>query len=367
VTARLERRDAAEAERLADAIRAVPTRPRTIMEVCGGQTHAIVRYGLDQLLPAEVVLVHGPGCPVCVTPTEAIDRAIALVRDRRIVLCTFGDMMRVPGSHASLMQAKARGGDVRVVYAPMDALAMARAEPDREVVFFAVGFETTAPATALAVRLAEEAGIPNFSILPCHVLVPPAMAAILAAPDNRVEGFLAAGHVCTVTGYAAYRDLAARFGVPIVVTGFEPIDILEGVLICFHMLERGQVGIENQYSRVVEERGNPAACALVDSVYRTVDRSWRGIGPLPDSGLALRPELAHRDAALRFPGLVPDEPAAADGRCIAGLVLRGALRPTDCPSFGTACTPERPLGAPMVSSEGACAAYFRHREPVARS
>lgn len=365
MTAGLERRDAAEAERLAAAIRAVARRPRTLMEVCGGQTHAIVRYGIDQLLPPEVTLVHGPGCPVCVTPPEAIDRAIALARDSRVVLCTFGDMMRVPGSRTSLMQAKARGGDVRVVYAPTDVLDVARAEPEREVVLFAVGFETTTPATALAVRLAEQEGIANFSILPCHVLVPPAMAAILAAADNRVEGFLAAGHVCTVTGYAAYRDLGRRFGVPIVVTGFEPIDILEGVLICLRMLEDGRIGVENQYSRVVAEHGNLAARTLVDSVYRVADRSWRGIGPLPESGLALRPELAHRDAALRFPDLAPDEPAAADERCIAGLVLRGARRPTDCVAFGTACTPERPLGAPMVSSEGACAAYFRHRAPAA--
>ena len=353
-------RDPAAIRRTADAIAAAATRPWTLMEVCGGQTHAIVRFGLDEMLPPGVTLVHGPGCPVCVTPAEAIDAAIALSRRPGLILCSFGDMLRVPGSTASLMQARAQGGDVRVVYGPLDAVQIARDNPDREVVFFAVGFETTIPASALAVQLAGQTGVANFSILHSHVLVPPAMAALLSAPDNQVQGFLAAGHVCTIMGTSAYVPLAARYRVPVVVTGFEPLDILQGVLLCVRQLEAGRCEVENQYARAVQPEGNSAAQKAIAAVFETADQSWRGLGMIPSSGLRLRPELAHRDAWLRF---APQRPAAAPSAspCIAGAVLRGVAKPPACPAFGTLCTPEHPLGAPMVSGEGACAAYYHYR------
>jgi hydrogenase expression/formation protein HypD len=357
-----EFRSAEHVQALARAIAAATTRPWTIMEVCGGQTHAIVRFGLDRLLPAEITLVHGPGCPVCVTPIELIDMALSLAGRPEVILCSFGDMLRVPGSSGDLLGARAAGGVVRIVYAPLDAVRIAVENPTRQVVFFAVGFETTAPATALAVRQAKLQGLANFCVLVAHVLVPPAMAAILEAPGSRVQGFLAAGHVCTVMGCGAYDDLAARYRVPIIVTGFEPCDILQGVLLCVRQLEAGRSQVENAYTRAVRTTGNPAAQGLVRQVFKPSERTWRGLGPIPLSGLAFQSEYAGFDALHRFvlqPAAV--EPAS---ECIAGLVLQGLKRPGDCPAFGARCTPERPLGAPMVSSEGACAAYYRYRGPV---
>lgn len=354
-----EYRDAAQARRLADAIARTVTRPHTVMEVCGGQTHAIMRFGIDELLPPEVALVHGPGCPVCVTPTGLIDQAIELARRPGVTLCSFGDMMRVPGSREDLLGARAAGAGVRMVYAPVDAVRLARADPDREYVFFGVGFETTAPANALAVEYARRAGVPNFSLLSAHVLVPPAIGAILDAPACRVEGFLAAGHVCTIMGYEEYEPIAARRGAPIVVTGFEPVDILRGLLHCLRQLEAGTARVENAYGRAVARGGNPTARALIGQVFETVDRAWRGLGIIPASGLGLRPEYAAFDAARRHGlGAPADAPA---GECIAGDVLQGLRKPHECPAFGTRCTPATPLGAPMVSAEGACAAYHRYR------
>jgi hydrogenase expression/formation protein HypD len=335
------------------------TRPWTLMEICGGQTHAILRAGLDRLLPQGVRLLHGPGCPVCVTPIERIDQAIELAARPDVILCSFGDMLRVPGSVGDLLAARAAGGDVRAVYSPLDALALAQREPQRQVVFFAVGFETTAPAAAAAVRQAAALGVGNFSLLMAQVRVPPAIAAILAAPDCRVQGFLAAGHVCTVMGQGEYAPLVARFGVPIVVTGFEPVDILLGVLACVRQLEAGQARLENAYARAARADGNPAARALLEDVFEPVTRRWRGLGAVPDGGLGLRPAYAAFDAAARF-GLA-DREAAEPAACRAGEVLQGRLKPAECPAFGRDCTPQRPLGAPMVSSEGACAAYYRYR------
>jgi hydrogenase expression/formation protein HypD len=359
-----EYRDAALVKTLAAAIARATTGNWTVMEICGGQTHAIVKFGLDELLPPGITLVHGPGCPVCVTPSELIDQAVALALKPGVILCSFGDMLRVPGATIDLLTAKARGGDVRIVYSPLDAVALARAHPGREVVFFAVGFETTAPANALAVLQAHREGLRNFSILVSHVLVPPAMRAILGAPDNRVQGFLAAGHVCAVMGTAEYGPIAATYGIPIVVTGFEPVDILEGLLRCIRQLEAGESRVENAYARAVRDEGNPAARGLVESVFTVVDRSWRGLGPIPSSGLGLRPEYSGYDAPLRFslPAAVMSHP----GECISGEIMRGVKKPFQCPAFGTRCTPEHPLGAPMVSTEGACAAYhrYRHREAV---
>jgi hydrogenase expression/formation protein HypD len=359
-----EYRDGASVRRWADAIAAATTRPWTIMEICGGQTHAIVKYGLDALLPPSITLVHGPGCPVCVTPIEIIDAAILLAARPDVILCSFGDMLRVPGSDTDLLSVKARGGDVRMVYSPLDALTIAADNPGRQVVFFAVGFETTAPANAMSVYQARERHLENYSVLVSHVLVPPAMEAILSSPDNQVQGFLAAGHVCTVMGYTEYEPLAARYRVPIVVTGFEPVDILHGVHLCVRQLEQGRAEVENAYARIVTREGNKPAQALVATVFEVVDRNWRGIGVIPKSGLGVRPEFARFDAERRFDlSIAPDERPTP---CISGDVLRGVKRPHDCPAFGTECTPEHPLGAPMVSSEGACAAYYRHRRDVAR-
>ncbi len=354
-----EYRDAGDVQRLARAIARDTTRPWTIMEVCGGQTHAIVRYGLDLLLPAGVELLHGPGCPVCVTPAEVIDRAVEIARRPDVTLCSFGDMLRVPGAKGSLSQARAEGADVRVVYSPLDALRLAARLPEREVVFLAVGFETTAPANALAVQLAAREGRANFSLLVSHVLVPPALEAILSAPDNRVQGFLAAGHVCTVMGMREYEPLARRFGVPIVVTGFEPTDILLGVRLCLLQLEQGRAEVESAYARSVRPEGNAEAQRAIAETFEVAPRRWRGVGAIPKSGLVLRERYAAFDAERRFGGAPPE--AADDGECRSGEVLRGVLKPPECPAFGTRCTPDAPLGAPMVSSEGACAAYFRYR------
>jgi len=354
-----EYRDAAIVRGLAREIAAITTKPWVLMEVCGGQTHTIVRYALDELLPRGIEIIHGPGCPVCVTPVEAIDRAIALCERPEVILCSFGDMLRVPGSSSDLLAARARGGDVRVVYGPLDAVALAQRESAREVVFLAVGFETTAPANALAVRHAARLGLRNFSLLVSHVLVPPALHAILRAPGNRVQGFLAAGHVCTVMGTTEYEPIARTYNVPIVVTGFEPADILQGVLQCVTQLEEGRAEVENQYSRSVTRRGNEAAQSLVTEVFAVAPRAWRGIGNIPESGLVLRECFRSFDAEARFDLPVP--PPAEAGACRAGLILQGRMKPHACPAFGLACTPETPLGAPMVSSEGACAAYYRYR------
>jgi hydrogenase expression/formation protein HypD len=355
-----EFRDAGVARRTAEAIRRIVTRPWTMMEICGGQTHAIVKYGLDELLPGGVELVHGPGCPVCVTPLEQIDRALAIASRPRVIFCSFGDMLRVPGSDGDLLRVKAAGGDVRIVYSPLDAVAIARANPGREVVFFGVGFETTAPANALAVHRAHQLGLENFSMLVSHVLVPPAIETILSSPRNRVQGFLAAGHVCAVMGTAEYEPLARRFRVPIVVTGFEPLDLLQGVLMCAQQLEAGRHEVENQYSRAVRPEGNQRAQELMRRVFEVVPRKWRGVGSIPASGLGLRAAYRLHDAEHRFG--VACTTTEEDSECASGLVLQGALRPPECSAFGKRCTPETPLGAPMVSSEGACAAYYRYRQ-----
>jgi hydrogenase expression/formation protein HypD len=363
-----EYRDPTAARRLAEAIARTVTRPWTIMEVCGGQTHTIVRYGIDELLPPGVELVHGPGCPVCVTPLETLDKAVAIAARPEVIFCSFGDMLRVPGSRRDLFAVKAAGGDVRVVYSPLDCLRIAEQNPARTVVFFAVGFETTAPANATAVWQAKRRGLTNFAVLVSHVLVPPAMTAILSAPANRVQGFLAAGHVCTVMGYEEYEPLAERFRVPIVVTGFEPLDLLEGVYRCTRMLEQGRGGVENQYARAARRGGNAAARALIGEVFEVTDRIWRGIGRIPRSGFQLAPAYADFDAERRF--AVEGVRAAESGLCISGLILQGLKKPHECPAFGKACTPESPLGATMVSSEGACAAYYhygRHRVTVSES
>ncbi len=354
-----EYRDAVSARRFARAIARIATREWTIMEVCGGQTHAIVKFGVDELLPPQITLLHGPGCPVCVTPIELIDKAAALGARSDVIFTSFGDMLRVPGTHSNLLEVKARGGDVRMVYSPLDALKIAQANPEKEVVFFAVGFETTAPANAMAVYQAAQLGVKNFSILVSHVLVPPAIEAILGSPDNRVNGFLAAGHVCAVVGYEEYYPLADKYRVPFVVTGFEPVDILQGIYMIVRQLESGRAEVENQYSRCVRREGNIPAQQITREVFEIVPRKWRGIGEIPYSGLGLREPYHAFDAERRFnlAGYAAEE----SGECISGEVLQGKLKPNQCPAFGTRCTPEHPLGATMVSSEGACAAYYRYR------
>jgi hydrogenase expression/formation protein HypD len=351
-----EYRDRAAVEQVTQAIRRTITRPWTIMEICGGQTHTILKSGLQELLPPEITLVHGPGCPVCVTPLELIDKAATIAARPGVILCSFGDMLRVPGSTKSLFDVKAEGGDVRIVYSPLDALKLARANPGKQVVFFAVGFETTAPANAMSVYQAARAGVGNFSILVAHVLVPPAIEAILNAPNHRVQAFLAPGHVCTVVGYEQYEPIAERYRVPIVVTGFEPLDLVEGVRMAVAQLESGRAEVENQYSRAVSREGNRAAQKVVADVFEVSDRQWRGIGEIPGSGLRLRAAYRGFDAEERFS--LPAGGAAESPLCISGLVLQGLKKPYECAAFGTVCTPERPLGAPMVSSEGACAAYY---------
>lgn len=354
-----EYRDPAAARAFAKAIAHSVTRPWTLMEVCGGQTHSIVKFGIDELLPKEVRLVHGPGCPVCVTPLEIIDKALQIAAQSSVIFCSFGDMLRVPGSAGDLFSVKAKGGDVRIVYSPTDAVAIAKQNPTKQIVFFAVGFETTAPANAMSVSQAKRQGVENYSILVSHVLVPPAMAAILSSSSNRVQGFLAAGHVCTVMGYEEYESIAKRFRVPIVVTGFEPLDLLQGIYMCVKQLEEGRCEVENQYSRSVRRQGNLPAQQLVAEVFRVVPRKWRGIGEIPMSGLGLTADFAGFDAETRFgvAGYEVDEPS----ECIGGLIMQGAKMPEECSAYGSRCTPDHPLGAPMVSSEGACAAYYRYR------
>jgi hydrogenase expression/formation protein HypD len=350
------------ARRLAAEIRAAATRPWTLMEVCGGQTHSILRYGLHQLLPREVELVHGPGCPVCVTPLELIDKALAIAARPEVIFCSFGDMLRVPGSGKDLFRVRAEGGDVRVVYSPLDALKLAQRHPDREVVFFGIGFETTGPANAMAVRLAKQQGVRNFSMLVSQVMAPPAMEAVLAAPGNRVQAFLAAGHVCAVMGCAAYPPLAQRYGVPVVVTGFEPADLLSGILRAVRQLERGEAFVENAYERAVRWEGNPEARRVLAEVFEVTDRSWRGIGVIPRSGWRLAAAYREFDAEVRFDvGRLQTQESPL---CHSGAVLQGALKPPQCPAFGRECTPRTPLGATMVSSEGACAAYYRYGDFV---
>ncbi len=354
-----EYRDAALARQLAAQIRRATTRPWSIMEICGGQTHAIVRFGIDELLPPEITMIHGPGCPVCVTPLELVDQAIDIASRPEVIFCSFGDMLRVPGSDHDLLSVKAAGGDVRIVYSPLDAVKLARENPQRQVVFFAVGFETTAPANAMAVHQARAAGLANFSLLVSHVLVPPAMEAILSSPLCRVQGFLAAGHVCTVMGFWEYPPIAAKYHVPIVVTGFEPLDILQGILMCVQQLETGRSEVENAYARSVRLEGNQTAQQLIREVFRVIPRKWRGVGEIPRSGLGLSEAYAAFDAEQRFD--VAHHRVEEPAECISGLVLQGIKKPPECPAFGTRCTPEHPLGATMVSSEGACAAYYRYR------
>ncbi len=352
------------ARRLVEQIRRETSQPWVIMEVCGGQTHGLLRHGIDEALAGAVELIHGPGCPVCVTPVEAIDFACDLSRRPGTVLASFGDMLRVPGSRESLAQARAGGGHVRMLYSPLDAVAFAQANPDSEVVFFAVGFETTLPATALAVLQARQRGLRNFSILPAHVRVLPAMEAIVAAPDNRVQAFLAAGHVCTITGYREYHELVERAGVPIVVAGFEPLDLLEGIRECVRQLEQRRPAVVNRYERSVREAGNPQARSFVEEVFQVADQPWRGLGVIPSGGFELRDRFSDLNARRRFPRSAP-LPILDQSRCRSGDVLSGRIRPRECSEFGTGCTPESPLGAPMVSSEGACAAYYRYAPAAA--
>ncbi len=354
-----EYRDEAAAQGYARTIARITTKPWTLMEICGGQTHSIVKYGVDELLPKEITLVHGPGCPVCVTPLEQIDKAIQIASRPDVIFCSFGDMLRVPGSELDLFAVKAKGGDVRVLYSPLDCLTIARQNPDKQVVFFAVGFETTAPAHAMALYQAKRQGITNFSMLVSHVLVPPAMEAILSSPACKVQGFLAAGHVCTVMGYDEYFPVAAKYKVPIVITGFEPLDILQGIAMCVAQLEEGRADVENQYTRSVKEHGNLPAQELLKKVFKVVNRKWRGIGEIGGSGLAVADDYAEFDADLRY-GL-SDYTAEESKVCISGLIMQGLKRPADCAAFGVTCTPEKPIGAPMVSNEGACSAYYRYR------
>ncbi|MGH8092205.1 MAG: hydrogenase formation protein HypD [Chthoniobacterales bacterium] len=360
-----EYRDEALAKKIVEEIRRTVTRPWVLMEVCGGQTHSIVKYGIDRLLPGEVELVHGPGCPVCVTSLEMIDKALEIARRPDVIFCSFGDMLRVPGSECDLLILKSRGADVRVVYSPIDCLKIARANPEKKVVFFAIGFETTAPGNAMAVWQAARQELKNFSVLVSHVLVPPAIASILQSPLNRVQGFLGPGHVCTVMGYREYEPIAARYQVPIVITGFEPIDILEGTLMTIRQLEAGKAEVENQYPRVVSRDGNRVAQELVNKVFEVGDRKWRGVGPIPKSGYKLRYEFREHDAERLFD--VHEIDTKEPEICISGLVLRGVKKPHDCPAFGTLCTPERPLGATMVSAEGACAAYYAYGRHLQKS
>ncbi len=353
-----EYRDGRLAGKIVDELRRIQTRPWVIMEVCGGQTHSIVKHGIDYLLPEGIELVHGPGCPVCVTPLEMIDKAHAIARRQDVIFCSFGDMLRVPGSEGDLFTIKSQGGDVRIVYSPLDCLKIARANPDKKIVFFAIGFETTAPANAMLVWRAKQEGVKNVSILVSHVLVPPSIASILQSPLNRVQGFLGPGHVCAIMGYREYEPISARFKVPIVITGFEPLDILQGTLMTLRQLESGRAEVENQYSRVLDRDGNKPAQKLVFSVFEIGDRKWRGVGSIPKSGYKLRWEFREHDAEKLFDVKEIDthEPAV----CISGQILKGIKKPHDCPAFGTQCDPQHPLGATMVSAEGACAAYYAY-------
>ena len=359
-----EYRDGRIAGKIVDEIRRVQTRPWVIMEVCGGQTHSIVKHGIDHLLPEGIELVHGPGCPVCVTPLEMIDKAHAIARRQDVIFCSFGDMLRVPGSDGDLFTIKSQGGDVRVVYSPLDCLKIARANPEKTVVFFAIGFETTAPANAMLVWRAKQEGVKNVAILVSHVLVPPAIASILQSPLNRVQGFLGPGHVCAIMGYREYEPISARFKVPIVITGFEPLDILQGTLMTIRQLESGRAEVENQYSRVLDRKGNQPAQRLVFNVFEIGDRKWRGVGSIPKSGYKLRWEFREHDAEKLFD--VKEIDTREPEICISGQILKGIRKPHDCPAFGTLCTPQRPLGATMVSAEGACAAYYAYGRHLQR-
>jgi len=358
-----EYREADNVRLVMDEIRRVVTRPWVLMEICGGQTHAIMRFGLDQLLPPEIELLHGPGCPVCVTPLEQIERALAIASRPEVIFTSYGDMLRVPGVNRDLFMVRASGGDVRVVYSPLDAVKIAQQNPDKQVVFFAIGFETTAPANAMSVVQARALGLTNFSVLVSQVRVPPAMHAILSAPGQRVQGFLLAGHVCAVMGYWEYPPLVEQYHLPMAVTGFEPFDIAQGILQTVRMLEAGRAQVENAYSRVVTFEGNRPAQNVIEQVFESCDRAWRGIGVIPQSGWRLRPELADFDAEQRFePWIGAGSSSIQESPlCIAGQVLQGLKKPAECPAFGELCTPEKPLGAPMVSAEGACAAYYRYK------
>ncbi len=353
-----EFRDGPTAQRIAAEIHSITHGQWALMEVCGGQTHSIIRNGIDQMLPPNIELIHGPGCPVCVTPLEVIDRALAIAAQPGVIFCSFGDMLRVPGSHEDLFQVKSRGGDVRVVYSPLDAVRLAAKHPEKQVVFFAIGFETTAPANAMAVLQARQIGLENFSVLVSHVLVPPAIEAIMQSPNCRVQAFLAAGHVCSVMGYNQYFPLAAQYKVPIVVTGFEPLDILEGIRRAVLQLEKREAKVDNAYERIVSEAGNTVARGILNQVFVVCDRAWRGIGEIPKSGWKLAPEFESFDAEKRFD--VSGITAQESPLCKSGLVLQGKLKPNQCPAFGKECTPRKPLGATMVSSEGACAAYYNN-------
>lgn len=351
-----EYRDPELVEQYVTELHKTVTRPWTIMEVCGGQTHSLVKNGILNMLPEAVQMVHGPGCPVCVTPLHLIDKALYLAEEKGVILCSFGDMLRVPGSKRSLLEAKANGADVRILYSPLEAVKLAQAHPDREIVFFAVGFETTAPANALSVLHAHRLGLKNYSILASHVLVPPAIEAVINDEEAKIEGFLAAGHVCTIMGIDEYYPIAAKYDVPVVVTGFEPVDLLQGILMTVRQLEQGKHFLDNQYSRVVKPEGNPEARKVIEQVFEVTDREWRGIGMIPMSGYEVRKEYADYDANVKFD--VHIEKVAENAECIAGQVLKGIKKPHECPQFGKKCTPQTPLGAPMVSSEGACAAYY---------
>ena len=353
-----EYRDASVVKKLLAEIKAVLTRPWMLMEVCGGQTHSLVKNGILNMLPDNITMVHGPGCPVCVTPVSLIDQAVSLSLRKKVVLCSFGDMVRVPGSSKGLMQARSEGGNLKIVYSPLDAVKLAQEHPEKEIVFFAVGFETTAPANALAVLQAAKLNLPNFSVLVSHVLVPPAMEAILDDPFNNINGFLGAGHVCTVMGMQEYYPLVQKYKVPVVITGFEPVDLLQGIILAVRQLEEGRAQVENQYARVVRESGNLAAQAVIREVFEVADREWRGIGVIPQSGFQVREKYLMFDAVRKFNNPAEKIFPTTDVGCIAGEILRGIKKPVQCPNFGKNCTPLNPLGAPMVSSEGACAAYF---------
>jgi len=354
-----EYRDPKTAKKLLNAIEKITTQPWNIMEVCGGQTHSIIKHGIDQLIPDSINLIHGPGCPVCVTPLQYIDKALEIAKQANVIFCSFGDMLRVPGSEQDLLGLKAQGADIRIVYSPLDALKLAQDNQQKQVVFFAVGFETTAPTVALAVHQAKQLNCDNFSVLVCHVRVPPVMKALLSSKDNTVQGFLGAGHVCTIMGYHEYIPLVEQYQIPIVITGFEPVDILQGLYLCIKQLEDGRNEVENQYSRVVSQQGNQSAQRLLQQVFTVVDQQWRGLGQIPQSGLALSADYAHWNAEQRFSvaSINTQEPK----NCRSGEVLQGLLKPDGCPEFSKSCTPEHPLGATMVSSEGACAAYYRYR------
>ncbi len=353
-----EFRDADLVKIVLEKIHKVTRHPWVIMEICGGQTHSIMQHGIDQLLPKLIELVHGPGCPVCVTSLELVDKALAIASQPNVIFCSFGDMLRVPGSNKDLFSIRAAGGQVKIVYSPLDAVKIAQNNADKEVVFFAIGFETTAPANLMSVLQAQNLGLKNFSVLVSQVRVPPAMHAILGSPDNRVQGFLAAGHVCSVMGYHEYFSIAQKYRIPIVVTGFEPLDLLKGILMTVEQLEAGKFEVQNGYGRVVTEKGNLPAQALISKVYEECDQNWRGIGNIPMSGWRLKPEFAQYDATRRFS--VENIKTKESEICISGQILQGMRKPPQCPAFGTLCSPENPLGATMVSSEGACSAYYSY-------